>query len=48
MRAFLAAVATAIVLAALAAFALDQFQRGADVAYTTGGARLEAPRSLTQ
>ena len=41
MRAFLLAVVTAFVIAGLASFVLDAFQKGSDVANTTTGARVD-------
>ena len=41
MRPFLLAVATAFVIAGVAMFVLEAFQRGSDVANTTGGARVD-------
>ena len=40
MRAFLAALVTAAVITAVAAFVLEQFQAGSDVANTTTGTRI--------
>jgi hypothetical protein len=40
MKAFLAACAAAIVLAVIGAYALDSYQRPAEVAFTTTGARI--------
>jgi hypothetical protein len=40
MRAFIAAAVTAAVVTAVAAFVLDQFQAGSDMATTTSGTRI--------
>ena len=40
MRSFIAACIAAVVIASIGAFALNFFQEPANVAFTTGGARL--------
>ena len=41
MKAFLMAVVTVFVIAIVASFVLDSFQKGSDVANTTSGARVD-------